>query len=200
MTTFSEAIVAMTGVKTSIDRVMLHKCLKLDGSTLTMADIDDFMNGRNISLNISDATKLFVYQNDIRTHIVGASGYNMCMELIRSMVLGTNGKMGFDYRVLNISNEEEDIRKSIYVASHCENALERAARIFAIAVEYNIVNQHSEAIGYLLMLYSLKQDGYTPFIPTDDQCDDMISIRRESSFSTMVDRILNDLRVFYSEV
>ena len=199
MTTFSEAIVAMTGVKTSIDRVILHKCLMLDGSKLTMANVDDFMNGQDIELNIADATKLFVYHNDIRTHIIGTSGYNICTELLRSMVLGTTGKMGFDHHVLS-KMDEEDVRQCFRTANLCENSLERAARIYATIVDCNVAENHSEAIGYLMMLYSLKKDGYAPYIPTDSHFEEMLNIRKVISFSTKVDKMLNALRVFYSEV
>ena len=196
---FNDAINAMVGTKASIDEVILHKCLMLDGSKLTMDNIIDFINGQAIELNIEDATKLFTYYNDIQTHIINTSGYNICIELLRSMVLGTTGKMGFGYNVLS-KMDEENIRQCFRTANLCENPLERAARIYATIVEYNAVENHSEAIGYLMMLYSLKKDGYTPYIPTDSHIEGMLSIRKVTSFSDKVDKMLNVLRAFYPEV
>lgn len=199
MTTFSKAIATMAGLSAPLDRVILHKCLMLDGSKLTMASIIDFINGQDVELNIADAAKLFVHYNDIQTHIINTSGYNICIELLRSMVLGTTGKMGFDYNVLS-KMDEENIRGCFHTANLCENPLERAARIYATIVEYNAVENHSEAIGYLMMLYSLKRDGYAPYIPTDSNVEDMLNIRKVISFPAKVDKMLNILRMFYPEV
>lgn len=199
MTTFNEAIAAMAGNKTHINRVILHKCLMLDDSKLTIDNINDFMNGKTIGLNIEDATKLFAYYNSIQTHIISSSGYNVCMELLRSMVLGSTGKMGFGSNVLS-KMDEENIRQYFHTANLCENPLEIAARIYATIVEYNAVENHSEAIGYLMMLYSLKEDGYSPYIPSDSHIDDMLSVRKVTSLSAKVDKMLNALRMFYPEV
>lgn len=199
MTTFNEAIAAMIGDKTPINRVILHKCLVLDGAKLTMDNINDFMNGKTIGLNIEDATKLFAYYNSIQSHIISESGYNICIELLRSMVLGSTGKMGFDHSVLS-NMDEENIRRCFRAANLRENPLERAARIYAAIVEYNAVRKHSESIGYLMMLYSLKKDGYAPYIPTDNNVEDMLNIRKVASYSIKVDKMLNALRMFYPEV
>ena len=45
MATFNEAINAMVGTKTSIDEVILHKCMMLDDSKLTM---DNMLNALRI--------------------------------------------------------------------------------------------------------------------------------------------------------
>lgn len=199
MSLLHDAIDSMATDKTPIDRVILHKCLMLDNSKLTMEDVDSFMGGRDVLLNIIDATKLFVYINCIQTHIMGTSGYNICMELLRSMVLGTTGKMGFDNRILS-KMDEDNIMQGFRIANLCESPIERAARVYATIVHYDVAESHAEAIGYLMMLYSLKKDGYEPYIPSGSYYEDMHNIREVELFSVKVDKMINALSVFYSEV
>lgn len=144
---------------------MLYYCLRLDNSDLSLKQINDFLNEGYVSVSIKDIEKLFVYHNAIVNNILNDSGFNICAELVRSMVLGTRGTMGFPDDVLSITkefiNELSEVLKT-------DNPLEKAARIYTVITEHAVVKEHSKAFGYLMMVYSLQKDGYGLFLPDDD--------------------------------
>lgn len=144
---------------------MLYYCLRLDNSGLSLKQINDFLNEGYISVSIKDIEKLFVYHNAIVNNILNDSGFNICAELVRSMVLGTRGTMGFTDDVLNITKE---FIQELSEVLKTDNPLEKAARIYTVIAEHAVVKEHSKAFGYLMMVYSLQKDGYGLFVPDDD--------------------------------
>ena len=144
---------------------MLYYCLKLDNSQLSLKQVNAFLNEEYVSVSIKDIEKLFVYHNAIVNNILNDSCYNICAELVRSMVLGTRGTMGFPDDVLNIT---KDFIQELSEVLKTDNPLEKAARIYTVITEHAVVKEHSKAIGYLMMVYYLKEDGYGLFVPDDD--------------------------------
>ena len=144
---------------------MLYYCLRLDNSDLSLKQVNDFLNEGYVSVSIKDIEKLFVYHNAIVNNILNDSGYNICSELIRSMVLGTRGTMGFPDDVLSIAKE---FIQELSEVLKTDNPLEKAARIYTVITEHAVVKEHSKAFGYLMMVYSLQKDGYGLFVPDDD--------------------------------
>ena len=167
---------------------MLYYCLRLDNSGLSLKQVNDFLNEECVSVSIKDIEKLFVYHNAIVNNILNDSGYNVCAELVRSMVLGTRGTMGFPDDVLSITkefiNELSEVLKT-------DNPLEKAARIYTVITEHAVVKEHSKAFGYLMMVYSLQEDGYGLFVPDDD----FISALLENN-SMCTDDITRQLKMY----
>ena len=120
------------------------------------------------------------------------SGYNICSELIRSMVLGTYSTMGFTEDVLNIT---EDLIYDLRLAIKSTDHLEKAASIHITITKHEAVKEHSKAIGYLMMYYSLKNDGYTLVVPDEDFISDVL----ENS-SVCLDSIIKHLKMYYPEI
>ena len=116
------------------------------------------------------------------------SGYIICAELIRTMVLGTRGTMGFTDDVLNITDE---LICELHLAVKANNPLERAARVYYVITNHEAANEHSKAIGYLMMIYSLKIDNYGLFVSDDD----FISELSENN-SMCLDDIIKHLRMY----
>lgn len=144
---------------------MLYYCLKLDNSDLSLKQVNAFLNEEYVSVSIKDIEKLFVYHNAIVNNILNNSGFNICAELVRAMVLGTRGTMGFPDDVLSIPKEFiNDLSEVLKI----DNPLEKAARIYTVVTEHAVVKEHSKAFGYLMMVYSLQKDGYGLFVPDDD--------------------------------
>lgn len=196
MKTFEDAINAMTGVVIDDYDAILHTCLQLDGSRLTAKDVHLFMIGREITLNIDDAKKLFVYSNNIENHIKAISGYNICMELLRAMVLGSRGTLGFKTGTIN---ETDKLMSDLHDTKLCKDKLERAAKVYVAIVGNDAVKSHSAAIGYLMMLYSLKLDGYDIFIPNKKSITDMLDIKTMQFSENKEEEILKDLKSYYYE-
>lgn len=144
---------------------MLYYCLRLDNSDLSLKQVNDFLNEEYVSVSIKDIEKLFVYHNAIVNNILNDSCYNICAELTRSMVLGTRGTMGFPDDVLSITKE---FIQALSEVLKTDNPFEKAARIYTVITEHAVVKEHSKAIGYLMMVYYLKEDGYGLFVPDDD--------------------------------
>lgn len=144
---------------------MLYYCLRLDNSGLSLKQVNDFLNEAYVSVSIKDIEKLFVYHNAIVNNILNDSGFNICAELVRSMVLGTRGTMGFPDDVLSITKE---FIQELSEVLKTDNPLEKAARIYTVITEHAVVKEHSKAFGYLMMVYSLQEDGYGLFVPDDD--------------------------------
>ena len=120
------------------------------------------------------------------------SGYNICLELIRAMVLGARGTMGFTEDVLNIT---EDLIYDLRLAIKSTDPLEKAANIYVTITRHKAVKEHSKAIGYLMMYYSLKNDGYTLVVPDEDFLSDVL----EDS-SVCLDSIIKHLKMYYPEI
>lgn len=163
--TLDEAISSMSNNRVKPDIQMLYYCLRLDNSKLSLKQVNDLIDGKLVSITIKDIVKLFVYRNVIANHIIKDSGYNICTELIRAMVLGTQGTMGFTNDVLNIT---DDLIYDLKLAIKFTDPFEKAARIYTVITEHAVVKEHSKAIGYLMMVYYLKEDGYGLFVPDDD--------------------------------
>ena len=177
----------------SSDRVrpdiqMLYYCLRLDNSKLSLKQVGDFIDGELVSITIEDVIKLFVYHNVIINHIMKDSGYIICAELIRTMVLGTRGTMGFTDDVLNITDE---LICELHLAVKVNNPLERAARVYNVITKHEAAKEHSKAIGYLMMVYSLRIDNYGLLVPDDD----FISELSENN-SMCLDDIIKHLRMY----
>ena len=167
---------------------MLYYCLKLDNSDLSLKQVNAFLNEEYVSVSIKDIEKLFVYHNAIVNNILNDSCYNICAELTRSMVLGTRGTMGFTDDVLNITDE---LICELHLAVKANNPLERAARVYYVITNHEAANEHSKAIGYLMMIYSLKIDNYGLFVSDDD----FISELSENN-SMCLDDIIKHLRMY----
>lgn len=197
MKTFEEAIMAMTGSTTDPYDIILQTCLQLDGSNLSVKDVHSFLSGRSITLDMDDAKKIFVYNNNIEKHLKEISGYNICMELLRAMVLGSRGTLGFETGCLN---ETDALMQSLHEAATCKGKLEKAAKVYVAIVGNDAVRKHSAAIGYLMMLYSLKLDGYDLFIPNRKAIADMMSYTTDvQSPESKGEEILKDLKTYYYE-
>ena len=190
--TFDEAISSMSDDKVKPDIQMLYYCLRLDNSKLSLKQANDFIDGELVSITIKDIIKLFVYHNVIANHIMKDSGYNICAELISSMVLGTRGTMGFTDDVLNIT---DDLIYDLELAIKSTDPLEKAASIYVTITKHEAVKEHSKAIGYLMMYYSLKNDGYTLAVPDEDFISDVL----EDS-SVCLDSIIKHLGMYYPEI
>ena len=171
---------------------MLYYCLKLDNSDLSLKQVNGLIDGELVSITIKDIIKLFVYHNVIANHIMKDSGYNICTELIRAMVLGTRGTMGFTDDVLNIT---DDLIYDLKLAIKSTNPLEKAASVYVTITKHEAVKEHSKAIGYLMMSYSLKNDGYTLIVPDEDFISDVL----EDS-SVCLDSIIKHLKMYYPEI
>lgn len=144
---------------------MLYYCLKLDNSDLSLKQVNTFLNEEYVSVSIKDIEKLFVYHNAIVNNILNDSCYNICAELSRSIVLYMYDTMGLPGDVLNITKE---FILELSEVLKTDNPLEKAARIYTAITEHAVVKEHSKAFGYLMMVYSLQEDGYGLFVPDDD--------------------------------
>lgn len=187
-----EAISSMSDNRVKPDIQMLYYCLRLDNSKLSLKQVNDLIDGKLVSITIKDIIKLFVYHNVIADHIMKDSGYNICTELIRTMVLGTRGTMGFTDDVLNIT---DDLIYDLKLAVKSTDPLEKAASIYVTITNHEAVKEHSKAIGYLMMYYSLKNDGYALVVPDEDFISDVL----EDS-SVCLDSIIKHLRMYYPEI
>ena len=190
--TLDEAISSMSNNRVKPDIQMLYYCLRLDNSKLSLKQVNDLIDGKLVSITIKDIVKLFVYHNVIANHIMKDSGYNICTELIRAMVLGTQGTMGFTNDVLNIT---DDLIYDLKLAIKSTDPLEKAASIYVTITNHEAVKEHSKAIGYLMMYYSLKNDGYSLVIPDEDFISDVL----EDS-SVCLDSIIKHLKMYYPEI
>ena len=190
--TLDEAISSMSDNRVKPDIQMLYYCLRLDNSKLSLKQVNDLIDGKLVSITIKDIIKLFVYHNVIANHIMKDSGYNICTELIRAMVLGTRGTMGFTDDVLNIT---DDLIYDLKLAIKSTDPLEKAASVYVTITKHEAVKEHSKAIGYLMMYYSLKNDGYTLVVPDEDFISDVL----EDS-SVCLDSIIKHLKMYYPEI
>lgn len=186
--TIDKAISSMSGDEVRPDIRMLYYCLRLDSSKLSLRQVNDFIDGELVSVTIKDTIKLFVYYNVITNHIIKDSGYNICAELIRSMVLGTRGTMGFTDDVLNIT---EDLIYDLRLAIKSTDPVEKAANIYVTITKHEAAKEHSKVIGYLTMVYSLKKDRYGLYISDDD----FISELSENNHMCL-DDIIKHLRMY----
>lgn len=182
--TFSNA----TDTEVRLEVRMLYYCLRLDNSGLSLKQVNDFLNEEYVSVSIKDIEKLFVYHNAIVNNILNDSGYNVCAELVRSMVLGTRGTMGLTGDVLNITDE---FTHELNLAIKTGTPLRKAASIYNIITKYEAVKEHSKAFGYLMMAYSLQEDGFGLFVPDDD----FISALLENN-SMCTDDITRQLKMY----
>ena len=171
---------------------MLYYCLRLDNSKLSLKQVNDLIDGKLVSITIKDIIKLFVYHNVIANHIMKDSGYNICTELIRAMVLGTQGTMGFTDDVLNIT---DDLIYDLKLAIKSIDPLEKAASVYVTITKHEAVKEHSKAIRYLMMYYSLKNDRYALVVPDEDFISDVL----EDS-SVCLDSIIKHLKMYYPEI
>lgn len=167
---------------------MLYYCLRLDNSGLSLKQVDKFIGGESVPITIGDAATLFAYHNVMTKHILEDSGYNICAELIRAMVLCTNGTMCLTGDVLNITDE---FTHELNLAIKTGTPLKKAASIYNIITKYEAVKEHSKAFGYLMMVYSLQRDGYGLFVPDDD----FISALLENN-SMCTDDITRQLKMY----
>lgn len=190
--TIDKAISSMSDDMVRPDIQMLYYCLRLDNSKLSLKQVNDLIDGELVSITIKDIIKLFVYHNVIANHIMKDSGYNICTELIRAMVLGTQGTMGFTNDVLNIT---DDLIYDLKLAIKSTDPLEKAASIYVTITNHEAVKEHSKAIGYLMMNYSLKNDGYSLVVPDEDFISDVL----EDS-SICLDSIIKHLKMYYPEI
>lgn len=108
------------------------------------------------------------------------------------MVLGTHGTMGFTEDVLNIT---EDLIYDLRLAIKSTDPLEKAANIYVTITKHEAAKEHSKAIGYLMMVYSLKNDRYTLVVPDEDFISDVL----ENS-SVCLDSIIKHLKMYYPEI
>ena len=190
--TIDKAISSMSDDMVRPDIQMLYYCLRLDNSKLSLKQVNDLIDGELVSITIKDIIKLFVYHNVIANHIMKDSGYNICTELIRAMVLGTQGTMGFTNDVLNIT---DDLIYDLKLAIKSTDPLEKAASIYVTITNHEAVKEHSKAIGYLMMNYSVKNDGYSLVVPDEDFISDVL----EDS-SICLDSIIKHLKMYYPEI
>ena len=190
--TIDKAISSMSDDRVGPDIQMLYYCLRLDNSKLSLKQVNDLIDGELVSITIKDIIKLFVYHNVIANHIMKDSGYNICTELIRAMVLGTQGTMGFTNDVLNIT---DNLIYDLKLAIKSTDPLEKAASVYVTITKHEVVKEHSKAIGYLMMYYSLKNDGYPLVVPDED----FISNVLEDS-SVCLDSIIKHLKMYYPEI
>lgn len=190
--TIDKAISSMSDDMVRPDIQMLYYCLRLDNSKLSLKQVNDLIDGELVSITIKDIVKLLVYHNIIANHIMKDSGYNICTELIRAMVLGTQGTMGFTNDVLNIT---DDLIYDLKLAIKSTDPLEKAASIYVTITNHEAVKEHSKAIGYLMMYYSLKNDGYSLVVPDEDFISDVL----EDS-SVCLDSIIKHLKMYYPEI
>lgn len=190
--TLDEAISSMSDNRVKPDIQMLYYCLRLDNSKLSLKQVNDLIDGKLVSITIKDIIKLFVYHNVIANHIMKDSGYNICTELISAMVLGTRGTMGFTDDVLNIT---DDLIYDLKLAIKSTDSLEKAASVYVTITKHEAVKEHSKAIGYLMMYYSLKNDGYALVVPDEDFISDVL----EDS-SVCLDSIIKHLKMYYPEI
>lgn len=190
--TIDKAISSMSDDMVRPDIQMLYYCLRLDNSKLSLKQVNDLIDGGLVSITIKDIVKLLVYHNIIANHIMKDSGYNICTELIRAMVLGTQGTMGFTNDVLNIT---DDLIYDLKLAIKSTDPLEKAASIYVTITNHEAVKEHSKAIGYLMMYYSLKNDGYSLVVPDEDFISDVL----EDS-SVCLDSIIKHLKMYYPEI
>lgn len=167
---------------------MLYYCLRLDNSGLSLKQVNDFLNEGYVSVSIKDIEKLFVYHNAIVNNILNDSGFNICAELVRSMVLGTRGTMGFPDDVLSITKE---FIQELSEVLKTDNPLEKAARIYTVITEHTVIKEHSKTFGYLMMVYSLQKDGYGLFVPDDDFISELLE-----SNSMCADDITRQLKMY----
>lgn len=190
--TIDKAISSMSDDMVRPDIQMLYYCLRLDNSKLSLKQVNDLIDGGLVSITIKDIVKLLVYHNIIANHIMKDSGYNICTELIRAMVLGTQGTMGFTNDVLNIT---DDLIYDLKLAIKSTDPLEKAASIYVTITNHEAVKEHSKAIGYLMMYYSLKNDGYSLVVPDEDFISDVL----EDS-SVCLNSIIKHLKMYYPEI
>lgn len=190
--TIDKAISSMSDDMVRPDIQMLYYCLRLDNSKLSLKQVNNLIDGELVSITIKDIVKLLVYHNIIANHIMKDSGYNICTELIRAMVLGTQGTMGFTNDVLNIT---DDLIYDLKLAIKSTDPLEKAASIYVTITNHEAVKEHSKAIGYLMMYYSLKNDGYSLVVPDEDFISDVL----EDS-SVCLDSIIKHLKMYYPEI
>ena len=167
---------------------MLYYCLRLDNSGLSLKQVDKFIGGESVPITIGDAATLFGYHNVMTKHILGDSGYNICAELIRAMVLCTNGTMGLTGDVLNITDE---FTHELNLAIKTDTPLRKAASIYNIITKYEAVKEHSKAFGYLMMVYFLQRDGFGLFVPDDDFISELLE-----NNSMCADDIIRQLKMY----
>lgn len=188
--TIDKAISSMSDNMVRPDIQMLYYCLRLDNSKLSLKQVNDLINGELVSITIKDIVKLFVYHNVIANHIMKDSGYNICTELIRDMVLDTRGTMGFTDDVLNITDE---LAYELNLATKAGNPLERAACVYNVITKHEAAKEHSKAIGYLMMVYSLKKDRYGLYVSDDD----FISELSKNDYMCL-DNMIKHLRMYFN--